>query len=743
MPGDVRENSVKFAGGPWRQTGVRTAISTCKWPALATVSCLVVYLMTLAPTVTSEDSGELITAAHVFGIPHPPGYPLWTILCGSFIRGFAIGSVAWRANLFSAVCASLAVGILCRCLLLVGVRPAAALGASLSVGFGAVFWSQSVIAEVYTLHALMFSLLLWSVLRWYLTKRRGWLIIGCGLLGLGMCNHHMLGLSAVGLAFWVILVRPRLLTDLRLILACILVFLVCLAPYAYLLVRAKAKPVMNWGNPDNVSALVDHVNRRQYKRRSSTDSGHDKPASEYPRQARVIASYSIREQTPYLAMVGVVGLGYLALRRRHLALLCILLTAAHVALFLRLHGIGPSRQDLWASKVFFVAQYMLLAVPGAFGLHALGEGLASVCACPPMRGIGRPLVKVLPCALALTAVFPLKSHWSENNYRSYWYAYDHAASILASTLPNALIIPSGDHNTFPLIYLRHVQGVRPDVSIADKYGYIEPALYRAMPGFEGRKPRTPEERRQIEEWIIRHARRPVYYTVKKESPVPNAEMVPVGVLYHLLPDTKQLDPDEVWPKVRYRNLADALPTTDDYGADNVVADYEFFFALHLLQKNREGQALKHFARSAERGQGIKEVFNNIGCALAEYGLADEAVRYYRLACDNDDRYASARWNLARLYKSRQQWRRAEEVFLELARITPKDFRVFGELAFLGLRSGAPIEEVIHRFEESLRLNPSQPQIISELARYYSEPKGARELGLTQSDGSGRQGGDRS
>ena len=33
-------------------------------------------IATLAPEVTLQDSGELVTGAFTFGVPHPPGYPL-------------------------------------------------------------------------------------------------------------------------------------------------------------------------------------------------------------------------------------------------------------------------------------------------------------------------------------------------------------------------------------------------------------------------------------------------------------------------------------------------------------------------------------------------------------------------------------------------------------------------------------------------------------------------------------------
>src|SRR5271170_3912806 len=51
------------------------------WWTMAIAFAIVwtVYFLTLAPQVTLEDSGELATASYWAGIPHPPGYPFWTI----------------------------------------------------------------------------------------------------------------------------------------------------------------------------------------------------------------------------------------------------------------------------------------------------------------------------------------------------------------------------------------------------------------------------------------------------------------------------------------------------------------------------------------------------------------------------------------------------------------------------------------------------------------------------------------
>ena len=61
------------------------------WSAfwIACAASFVVYFYTLAPTLTLEDSGELAVAGDWLGVPHPPGYPLWTMLSYIFARVFS------------------------------------------------------------------------------------------------------------------------------------------------------------------------------------------------------------------------------------------------------------------------------------------------------------------------------------------------------------------------------------------------------------------------------------------------------------------------------------------------------------------------------------------------------------------------------------------------------------------------------------------------------------------------------
>src|SRR5215471_6271708 len=73
--------------------------------ALIFISSLSVYLVTLAPTVTLVDSGELIVAARYLGVAHAPGFPLYVLLA-HLASIIPLGSVAQRVNFASGLFAA-------------------------------------------------------------------------------------------------------------------------------------------------------------------------------------------------------------------------------------------------------------------------------------------------------------------------------------------------------------------------------------------------------------------------------------------------------------------------------------------------------------------------------------------------------------------------------------------------------------------------------------------------------------
>src|SRR5258708_2456004 len=69
------------------------------------------YYLTLAPEQTLEDSGELATGSFYAAIPHPPGYPLWSIYTWLWTVLLPIKNIAWRVALAEAAGGAMAAGL--------------------------------------------------------------------------------------------------------------------------------------------------------------------------------------------------------------------------------------------------------------------------------------------------------------------------------------------------------------------------------------------------------------------------------------------------------------------------------------------------------------------------------------------------------------------------------------------------------------------------------------------------------
>jgi tetratricopeptide (TPR) repeat protein len=178
------------------------------------------YLLTLCPDLTLEDCGELAVGSMYAGVPHPPGYPVWTLYTFLFTKLIPFSNIAFRVSVSSAVAASCSAGILAMLvsrgssMLLEGLEffagiekklesqicLAAGIAGGLLIGFNGYIWSQAVIVEVYTLAVLTLMLLLACLLRWIHDPRdRRYLYLAFFFFGLCLCNHQTLIVAAMGL----------------------------------------------------------------------------------------------------------------------------------------------------------------------------------------------------------------------------------------------------------------------------------------------------------------------------------------------------------------------------------------------------------------------------------------------------------------------------------------------------------------------------------------------------------------
>ena len=198
----------------------------------ATVIALAVYVYSLPPTVTLEDCGELAVAGNSLGVPHPPGYPIWSILAWIFTRVFSFVTFrgqpnpSWSIGLLSAVFGALAAGITAMLICRSGadllrqsrdelhkadpatedhMAWAGGVVASLLFAFSPVMWSQSVIVEVYSLNAFFLVFVFLLTYRWMSRPKDSVLYLTAFVFGLGLTNYQVLLLAALPLVAAVLL----------------------------------------------------------------------------------------------------------------------------------------------------------------------------------------------------------------------------------------------------------------------------------------------------------------------------------------------------------------------------------------------------------------------------------------------------------------------------------------------------------------------------------------------------------
>jgi hypothetical protein len=136
------------------------------WPTLAAFGLpLILYVLTLAPTIYNLDSAELTTAAATGGITRATGYPLYLVL-GKMWSWLPFGDVGYRMNLFSAVGGAMTILLAERILRRLHVGPWARFGALGLLASAYYFWALSLIAEVYTLHTALMAGAILLLLRW-------------------------------------------------------------------------------------------------------------------------------------------------------------------------------------------------------------------------------------------------------------------------------------------------------------------------------------------------------------------------------------------------------------------------------------------------------------------------------------------------------------------------------------------------------------------------------------------------
>lgn len=245
-----------------------------KGPDMLVMSGVFVFLfanfaLTSSPSVSWWDSSELVTAAYCWGIPHPPGSPLYVTAARIFCMFAEDPATVARCVNFLSVTATAFAGVFLY-LSLVKFFKACEHFRKFSLSIAAVcgtmcfsMWDSAVEAEIYGLSSLMLFALLWLSLK--IAEGKPKYLIGASyLLALSFSVHATVIIA--GIPVFAAAIFAALKKKLRpsVVVTCLIFVLVGVSSYMILYFRALEKPVLNESAVESFRDLSDVALRKQY-----------------------------------------------------------------------------------------------------------------------------------------------------------------------------------------------------------------------------------------------------------------------------------------------------------------------------------------------------------------------------------------------------------------------------------------------------------------------------------------------
>jgi hypothetical protein len=424
----------------------------------------VLYLKTLAPTVLYLRDPELLDAVmlqmqvSVLGIAHPTGYPTYLMVTHLFTY-LPFGDPAYRVNLGSAFYAALAVVAVYAAGLLLGRRIVAAATGALVFGLGTALWSQAVIAEVYTLNALLVSVAIVVLLLWREHRKDRYLLLWAFLVGLCLTNHLTSGLLLPAGLLFVALVDWRRLVDFRLVLSGAGLFVLGLVPYLYLPVRAAMDPPMEANNPSDFGRFWYVVSGGNL-----TGSFFSFGPLEMPARMAFYWEHLLGNMPFLVVMVALPGAAVLLLRDRPAGIFLGFLFFGwlfHAAL-----------NDIPDVDLYFIPTYLVLSLWAAAGIGTLLAEVETLVSGSP--GVSKGAILGLLSAMVLTLpLLGVGETYAKNDMSGVYRGRKEIEAVADNAAPNATIL----HHRSGMWYMVLVEERRRDLTIVDPFYHNKEVAY--------------------------------------------------------------------------------------------------------------------------------------------------------------------------------------------------------------------------------------------------------------------------
>lgn len=425
-------------------------------------------MITLAPTVTFIDSGELATVATKLGVAHPTGYPFFTVL-GRVFTLIPIGDEIYRLNMMSAFVSSAALLMFFNLMtFILGNKFAGgdsnseykilsediifniSLASVFILAFSKTFWDTANAIEVYSLHTFFLITDIYLILKActydakdkdsYILKERYWLLYAF-VLGLSFTNHLSTIFLSVGSIYLYFAVNGFNKISFRRILVLIIPFLIGYSFYIYLFIRAD-NSVLSWGYPHNFDNFWRHFTGKQFSIWMFSSMENAGKQFTYFTKNYPIEFFYI----PLL--IAIPGMFELFKKSKKLFYFTALLFG-----FCVLYAIN---YDIYDIDSYFLLAFIVTSIWFGFGLMFILKKL-------------KDNMKIISFAMIFICLIPLSQNFSKTDESKNYFVEEYTLDVFKSASENAIIFSTQwDFWISSSFYQQFVKNIRPDIVVIDK-----------------------------------------------------------------------------------------------------------------------------------------------------------------------------------------------------------------------------------------------------------------------------------
>lgn len=433
------------------------------------------YARSAAPGVLDGDAGEFQTNIYLLGVSHT-GYPLYFMLAKLWTLILPVGSIAYRANVFSGLFGALTLVLIYFTLRTLNFSLLVSLFSSALFAVSRVQWSQSVIPDVYTLNSFFIVLVVWLAILWRMGRLPLWSVALA--YGLSLTHHRTMIWLAPALAIFALWSRNAY-SDLLLgrrergddasgrkifqpgeLWKTIAALFLPLLLYLYIPLRGESFVGVEY-HANNFRDMILASNVSVWLR-------FGPPGFIWERITQVYLPMLVEQFTPLGFALGIIGIVVLTLNRapRNFPL--------PPRQFLFLIGVAHLLETAFAivfwvvdSEIFFIPAYLTFLFFVPIGIAVAWEWVASrnrLRLAGGRRALSRSAFNILlAVGLGTLCGFLLWTNFARNDLSSNDQVDARWREILAQPLEQNAMIMGPWEDLTPLEYFQDVENLRPDL----------------------------------------------------------------------------------------------------------------------------------------------------------------------------------------------------------------------------------------------------------------------------------------